>query len=402
MKLITRTLFCLSAIALFLSCGETAENKGTPLIQGKLRNIQSDTMVYLLDVAQRQRIDSAEVNANGEFNFYTDIPSTGFYNLEFSRANFATLVLDSTQRIKFFANADSLGYTYKVEGSEENERFTTFNKESMEFQGKMQRIQNQKDSMIAFFQGQLNLNNTEKKRDSIDKVIQPKFDSLSKIGEAYANEARNWAIKFINEKPASFTNIAATTFLRFEEDSAIFFRLGEDLKKKYPTSDMVIKYNQFLTQQMTQKEAQKTEELKLPAGSEAPELDLPQPDGKNLKLSSLRGKVVLIDFWASWCRPCRQENPNVVRVYKRFKNKGFEILGVSLDQDKNAWTEAIKKDGLTWKHISDLRQWESSVIPLYKFNSIPFTVLVDRDGKIIAKNLRGPELELKLEEVFAK
>jgi len=119
-----------------------------------------------------------------------------------------------------------------------------------------------------------------------------------------------------------------------------------------------------------------------------------------LALASLRGKTVLIDFWASWCRPCRAENPNVVRVYNKYKDKGFDVFSVSLDNRKGAWEKAIQDDGLVWNHVSDLNGWKSSVVSLYRFKGIPFTVLIDKEGKIIAKNLRGPALEQKLKEVL--
>jgi thiol-disulfide isomerase/thioredoxin len=120
-----------------------------------------------------------------------------------------------------------------------------------------------------------------------------------------------------------------------------------------------------------------------------------------LKLSDLKGKVVLIDFWASWCGPCRKENPNVVRLYKKYEKQGFTVLSVSLDEDPNAWKAAIQKDGLIWKnHVSDLKGWKSNMPVLYGFEGIPFTVLVNREGNIIGKELRGEGLERKLSEVF--
>lgn len=137
-------------------------------------------------------------------------------------------------------------------------------------------------------------------------------------------------------------------------------------------------------------------------GAEAPEINLPTPEGDSLKLSTLRGKIVLIDFWASWCGPCRRENPHVKAMYQKYKDQGFEILGVSLDRDKAAWIQAIEKDGLTWPHVSDLNYFQSVAARTYGVNAIPHTVLLDKEGKIIANKLRGRLLEAKLEELFGE
>ena len=134
-------------------------------------------------------------------------------------------------------------------------------------------------------------------------------------------------------------------------------------------------------------------EASLMVGGVAPDIKLNGPDGKPVSLSSLRGKVVLIDFWASWCGPCRRENPNVVKMYQKYKDQGFEIFGVSLDNDANRWKGAIQTDGLTWFHGSDLMGWKSKPAQMYQVHSIPATFLLDKQGKIIAKGLRGAELE---------
>ena len=139
---------------------------------------------------------------------------------------------------------------------------------------------------------------------------------------------------------------------------------------------------------------------RIDVGSEAVSFAAPSPDGTNISLKDAMGKLTIIDFWASWCKPCRIENPNVVRVFNKYHDKGLNIIGVSLDRDKNKWLEAIAADDLQWSHVSNLQFWQEPIAKLYGVRSIPATFLLDENGKIIAKNLRGAALETKIAELL--
>jgi peroxiredoxin len=257
------------------------------------------------------------------------------------------------------------------------------------------------------------INNYSKKSASLDKCFMD-IDSLKKHGSSdsilalYTN-TKNESLNDLNSYLKNFMSRAenptlavialgwaSQSFSKPEFDSSI---LG--LTKKYPDNTILKNMKRsFDAQAARQAEMEKMEEANNWVGKAAPDFSMPDVNGKNISLASFKGKYVLVDFWASWCAPCRGENPNVVRAYQQFKNRNFTVLGVSLDKKKEPWVQAIKDDQLNWTQISDLKFWNSKAVDIFKFEGIPFNILVDPQGKIVAQQLRGDALENKLKELL--
>lgn len=378
------SLLAFVAITLYSCSSSDSGNSSGFEIKGNLSNSKGEA-IYLEKLSQQgvAAVDSATINEKGEFLMNHYSPSVGFYRLRISNANFAMLVLDSAQKVTVTADARDLGNTFNVDGSPDTKLFLEYNKLA---QGQKVRT----DSLENIFRtAMVTLKLDSLRADSLSKELQKPY-------EVMVAQYSVILAKKIKENPNSFASIMAIQQLRPEEYLDIYKILDKGLSEKYPDNKDIKSYHGMV--QQAEMMVQRTQAIKV--GAEAPELILPMPNDKDFALSSLRGKVVLVDFWASWCAPCRKELPNVKRCYEKYKSKGFEILGVSLDKDRAAWLEAISKEGLTWPQVSDLKFWQSEACQIYAVQSIPYTVLIDKEGKIIATDLRGAELDKKLAEVL--
>lgn len=376
-------IFALATFTFYSCTTDTGNTSGFEL-KGTLSNSKGET-IYLEKLSQMGTavIDSSTINEKGEFLINNTSPGVGFYRLRINEANFAMLVLDSAQKVTITGDARDLGNTYKTEGSPDTKLFSEYNELAQKHKTRTDSLEN------IFRTAMVTLKLDSLRADSLSKELQKPYETM-------LQQYSDVVAKKIKENTSSFASIMAVQQLRPENYLDVYKALDKGLSQKYPDNKDVKSFHGIV--QQTEMMVSRTEAVKI--GNEAPELILPMPNDKELALSSLRGKVVLIDFWASWCGPCLKELPNVKRAYEKYKSKGFEILGVSLDQSREAWLGAISKEGLTWPQVSDLKHWKSEACVIYAVQSIPYTVLVDKDGKILATDLRGAELDKKLAEVL--
>ena len=317
------------------------------------------------------QLDTITLNETGSFEFGADVKGQGFYRISLTQNNFIVLILSEGENISFSSSARALEQDYTVTGSPESERLQVFNR----------------------FVSKLFISSDSLARES--KIHQANRDvnaymAASEFQQSLGLKRDGFIRNFVNENPGSLASLAAVENLNPDVDYQYYKKVADALKSKIPESP----YFQNLN-------ARVVELGKMAVGSVAPDITMATPEGGTLSLSELRGNIVLIDFWASWCRPCRAENPNVVRTYNQYHSKGFDVFSVSLDKSPDAWKRAILQDGLVWpNHVSDLRHWQSAAAKLYNVKGIPQTYLIDKEGVILAKNLRGPALEQKLAELF--
>ena len=390
MILMKKYLLVFTIIVSLISCtGKSSEKKFQ--VSGTIGN-NTAKIIYLEEIPlatmQRIIIDSAVLGKDGKYILKTDSKEATVYNLRLDKSIYplASVINDTSKIIVDATLKDNNLFTenYDVKGSIASKEMRDF---MYAFNNKLQ----------AIFYSSRRVDSLQKAGTS-DSILISVHNETSRI----AAELKNQTLQAINRSndPAltmfelgyyqSTANNSGFKLeaLNNEEVSEIVNTTAE----KFPSHTGVALVKKTLDAQM-----QKTQSL---VGQQAPEISLPDVSGKEIKLSSFKGKYVLVDFWASWCGPCRRENPNVVKAYNKYKDKNFTILGVSLDEEKDQWQKAIQNDGLTWTQISDLKYWSSVVVPLYHIEGIPYNVLVDPNGKIIEENLRGLMLDVKLEKIL--
>ncbi|MCJ7448341.1 MAG: AhpC/TSA family protein [Bacteroidales bacterium] len=364
-------------------------------ITGKLENPQNEEYIYLDELKSTELItvDSAIVSEDGAFNFKRKVEFPSFYLLKINETNFLTMLLEPGQKINLNAHHDSLNYPVSVSGSEGTKLMVEYNKT---LKKTIDQLKGLREIYIRY------LGTPE---------LPSIMDSLDSLAQTYLNAINAYTKKYIDDNLTSLVSLVALYqqvapgeyILHPEKDIKYFVKVDSSMSLLYPDYEPAISLHEQVQELISDVRAQDLISPISQVGMEAPEISLPNPQGDTNKLSSTRGSVVLLDFWASWCTPCRRQNPTLVKVYDLYHKYGFQIYQVSLDKTREAWLKGIQNDHLEkWIHVSDVKYWNSVVVPIYSIESIPFNFLLDKEGRIIASNLRGEMLQKKLDELFNK
>ena len=343
-------------------------------IEGKFENGNPQGKIYLFGMVNNNAVpvDSTVLNDKGEFKFVRSTKAVDFFKVA-ANQNEYVVIAQNGDNIKLAADLNDQTMAYQLSGASEADKLQELNTYKNKYNARMAAIQ-------ANYEQQVSAN--PDKRDMIAEQLRPELIKVS-------DEMVNFILKFANDNPDALTSFYAMNSLNPADHEQDFIAYSDKIKSKFNDNQAV---TEFLVRMAKLKSVQ--------VGQDAPTFTMKSIDGKPISLADYKGKYVLLDFWASWCMPCRNENPNIVKAYNTYKDKNFTILGISLDKDPKAWAQAIATDKLTWSHVSELSDFEGPTVRLYQIEAIPSSFLIDPTGKIIAKNLRGDELAAFLEKTL--